>query len=319
MKTATIAGAMLRAGLVLGLAGVVPAALADDAQRLADINAAFTAGKYDEAVAEAKALLGATQDKDATIEARRVLAECYRKQGDWRAASGAYTALGRACPHGSEEKARYEAIGEVLRATNAKGVYGSAVSGGEKRPLSDDEALDDALAMWVEFQIKQFSNAASRVARVRNPADVLKIVKPLGEEARAVLSVAPDTARGKAARKQIQEETRKVALAASERLAQLCKAARSILEKKLHKYQPKMQKPWAFTNIEERDIAQTNKLCNQMAAAEAVFMESVADLAGPDEWSQAESIRAACTDRQATYRDLAKEFVVPEYTVEFIW
>ena len=319
MKTASIAGAMLRVGLVLGVAGGAGPALADDAQRLADINAALTAGKYEEAATQAKALIGETQDKDATLEARRVLAECLRKQGDWRAASGAYTALGRACSDGSEDQARYDAIGEVLRSTNAKGVYGPALSGGEKRPLSNDEALDDALAMWVEFQCKQFTTRAGRVARARSPADVLKIVKPLGEEARGILSVAPETERGKAARKQIEEETRKVAVAASEKLTQLCKAARSVLERKLHKYQPKMKTPWAFTNIEERDIAQTNKLCNQMAAAEAVFLEAVGDLTGSGEWPQAESVRAACTDRQATYRELAKQFVVPEYTVDFIW
>jgi hypothetical protein len=319
MKAASAVLSVSLVSLILGFLGLAAPARADDAQRLADINADLTAGKYEKAAEEAKAFIGETNDKDAVLEARRVLAECLRKQGDWRSASGAYTALSRACPEGSEDRLRYQAIGEVLRATNSAGVYGPALAQGEKRNLSNDEALNDALAMWAELQCKRFKSITARVARARSPADVLKLIKPAAEEARGMFAVAPDTKRGEAAQKAIQEQTRQMALTASAKLNQLCKAARSVLERKLHKYQPKMKTPWAFTNIEERDIEQTNKLCNQMAAAEQVFLETMADLAGAGEWPQAESIRGACTDRQATYRELASQFVVPEYTVEFIW
>lgn len=310
MKAASIGLAACLAGLVLGVSGVAQRARADDAQRLADINAELMAGKYEKAAEQAKAFLGGAKDKEAVVEARRILAECLRKQGDWRAASGAYTALSRACPEGSEDRLRYQAIGEVLRATNKDGVYTPSAAKGEKRNLSNDEALDAALAVWAEFQCKRFSSVCARLARARSPADVLKIVKPAAEEARGIYSVAPDTP---------PDDTRRVAQVASRKLTQLCKAARAVLERKLHKYQPKMKTPWAFTNIEERDIEQSNKLCTQMAAAEQVFLETVSDLSGTGEWPEAESIRAACTDRQATYRELASQFVVPEYTVDFIW
>jgi hypothetical protein len=310
MKAASTGLATCLVVLALGVPGVVRQASADDAQRLAEINAGLTAGKYDKAAEEAKAFIAESKDKDAIVEARRILAECLRKQGDWRAASGAYTALSRACEEGTEDRLRYQAFGEVLRATNKDGVYTPAAVKGEKRNLSNDEALEAALAIWAELQCKRFSSACARVARARSPADVLNILKPAAEEARAIYAVAPETS---------PEETRKLIQMADAKLNQLCKAARSVLERKLHKYQPKMKTPWAFTNIEERDIEQSNKLCTQMAAAEQVFLETVAGLSGAGEWPQAESIRAACTDRQATYRELASQFVVPEYTVEFIW
>jgi hypothetical protein len=312
MKTVSISIklATCLVGLALGFPGAARQARADDAQRLADINADLTAGKYDKAAEQAKAFIAECSDKEAIVEGRRILAECLRKQGDWRAASGAYTALSRACQEGTEAHLRYQAIGEVLRATNKDGVYTPAAAKGEKRNLSNDEALDAALGIWAEFQCKRFSIVCSRLARARSPADVLKIVKPAAEEARGIYAVAPDTP---------PDETRRVVQVASERLDRLCKAARATLERKLHGYQPKMKTPWAFTNIEERDIKQSNKLCMQMAAAEQMFLETVADLSGAGNWQQAESIRAACTDRQATYRELAKQFVVPEYTVDFIW
>jgi len=304
MKAVSIYLATVLAGVLVVLAGTGGSARADDAQRLADINADLLAGKYAKAAEEVKALLAQATDKDTTLEARRILAECLRKQGDWRNASAAYTGLSRACPEGSEDRLRYQAVGEVLRAVNGEGVYVPAAAKDEKRNLSDDAALDAALAIWAEFQCKRFASVCGRVSRARTPADVVKVVQSAAEEARGIYLVAPKTS---------PEETRKIALAANKRLTQLCNAARGALEKKLHQYEPKMNAPWSFTNVEERDIEKTNQLCIQMATAEQVFMESVADLAGTAEWSQAESVRAACTDRQETYRELSKEFVVPEY------
>jgi len=310
MKAVTIGRVTFLVGMLVGLAGLAQPVLAGDAQRLVDIGAKLTAGKYDEAAAEARAFISSTTDKEAIVEARRILAECLRKQGDFRSASGAYTALSRACQEGTEDRLRYQAIGEVLRSTNSAGIYGPAVAKGEKRNLSDDKALQQALGMWAELQCKQFKTVCARLARARSPADVVKIVKPASEEARGIFLVSPDTS---------PEETRRVALAASAKLNQICKGARGVLERKLHKYEPKMENPWTFTNVEERDIEQSNKLCNQMAAAEQAFLETVADLAGAGDWPDAESIRAACTDRQATYRELAKQFVVPEYETDIIW
>ena len=300
MKTAPIHLATVLAGVLVILAGSIGPACAADAQRLADINAELLAGKYAKAAEQAKALLAQTTDKDATREARRILAECLRKQGDWRNASAAYTGLSRACKEGSDNRLRYQAVGEVLRAVNGEGVYVPAAAKGEKRNLSDDAAL----AIWADFQCKRFASTCGRVSRARTPADVVKVVKPAAEEARGIYAVAPKTS---------PEATRKIALAANKRLTQLCNAARGALEKKLHQYEPKMNAPWSFTNVEERDIEKTNQLCIQMATAEQVFMESVADLAGTAEWSEAESICGACSDRQETYRELSKQFVVPEY------
>jgi len=309
MKTACIGFATFLICAMTVLPGAARAAVADDAQRLADIGAELMAGNYEKAATQAKAFLGETKEKDSIVEARRILAECLRKQGNWRAATGAYTALSQACPAGSEDRLRYGAIGDVLKVTR-DGVYGPAVATGEKRKLSDDKALDAALAMWAQFQCKKLKLVCSRLARARTPADVVKIVRPAAEEARGIFLVAPDTS---------PDEARRVAQVANTKLGQICKGVRSVLERKLHKYEPKMDDPWTFTNIEKRDIKQTHDLCSQMAAAEQAFQEALADLAGPGEWAEAESIRAACTDRQGTYRELSEEFVVPEYEVDIIW
>ena len=309
MKTACIGFATFLVCALTGFPGPARVAVADDAQQLADIGAELMAGKYEKAATQAKAFLAEAKDKEAIVEARRILAECFRKQGDWRAASGAYTALSRACPATSEDRLRYEAIGDVLKATR-DGVYGPAVATGEKRKLSDDKALDAALAMWAQLKCKILKSVCSRLARARSPADVVKIVRPAAEETRGIFLVAPDTS---------PDEARRVAQVASAKLGQICKGARSVLERKLHKYEPKMDDPWTFTNIEKRDIKKTQELCTQLAAAEQAFQETLADLAGPGEWSEAESIRAACTDRQGTYRELAEEFVVPAYEVDIMW
>jgi len=301
MKAACIGLATFLVGI---LAGPARPALADDVQRLADLDAELTAGHYEKAAAEAKAILGEASDADAIVEARRILAESLRKQGNWRAASGAYIALSRACPEGSEDRVRYEAIGEVLRTTNREGIYGPAVANGEKRKLSDDEALEEALATWAEFQCKQFKSFCSRLRRARSPADVVKIVRPAAEDARVIFLVAPDTP---------ADGPRRVAQAANAKLDRLCKAARGALERKLHKYEYKMENPWAFTNVEKRDLENTRNLCNQMSSAEQVFLESLTELAGPGTWPEAGAIRAASADRRATYNELAGEFEVPEW------
>ncbi|MEA3367634.1 MAG: hypothetical protein U9R68_05915, partial [Planctomycetota bacterium] len=164
MKTACIGFATVLICALTIFPGPARAAVADEAQRLADIGAELTAGNYEKAATQAKAFLAGAKEKDSIVEARRILAECLRKQGNWRAASGAYTALSRACPAGSEDRLRYGAIGDVLKVTR-DGVYGPAVATGEKRKLSDDKALDAALAMWAQFQCKKLKSVCARLAR----------------------------------------------------------------------------------------------------------------------------------------------------------
>ena len=48
-----------------------------------------------------------------------------------------------------------EAVGEVLRAVNGEGVYVPAAAKDEKRNLSDDAALDAALAIWAQQDLRR--------------------------------------------------------------------------------------------------------------------------------------------------------------------
>lgn len=93
----------------------------------------------------------------------------------------------------------------------------------------------------------------------------------------------------------------------------------SSLNAKLNGYKPKMNSPWAFTNVEKQDIVDTSTRCKQFAESEKGFQECLTHLAGPSEWADAERFKTDSAKRQAEYEKLAGEFVVPPYTTFIIF
>jgi hypothetical protein len=308
MRPATL---VLSTFTALALAAVppAPAAEADEAQTAATLAAELMAGNYEKAATDAKAFLMRAKDKEAITEARRVLAESLRKQGQWMSASGAYAALSKQFEAGSEDALRYEAIGDVLK-TTVNGVYKPMLTSGEKRQLSDDEALKAALAKWAEYRCERFKHFCTQLIRARSPQLVAEVVRPAAEEARAIYQVVPGTP---------AEESQKLAKMAGEKLGQIHVQVTGVLRAKMEKYKKKMDTPWSFTNVEKRDIAQTNEMCKQMAEAEVTYQGTLSDLGGGEGWAEATALRSESADRQAGYQQMAEEYKVPEYSVKYFY
>ena len=309
MRTVSWYGVVAMLGVAGAVAAPVWADAAAEAQRVAEIAGTFSAGDYAKAVDGAKRFLGGARDPESVTEARRILAESLRKQGLWRPAGGAYTALSRCCPKGSDDALKYGATADVLNAT-VNGVYKPAMASGEKRKLSDDEALEAALAKWAAFRCTRFKAQCSRLVGARSPQAVIAIVQPAAQEAHGIFVVAPETP---------ADEPRRLAKAAGAKLALIHRGVAATLHGKLKKYEKKMDEPWSFTNVEKKDIKQTSELCKQMAWAEKAFQENLGDLGGPGEWADGVAVTKESTERQAVYNQMAEQFVVPEYDIDYIF
>ena len=306
---------VLCAGVVLPAPGAEPGA-ADDAQRIAEIQAQMMAGKTDEAVAAARAFLKTTRDKDSKTEALRVIAEGLRKSGNWKGAVGAYRGLRDHFDKGSDDYVRFGAIADVL-AGSQNGIYkgGGTVKpppGTKPKLLSDDEALDAALALLAKSRCAKLKVRGTQLRRLRSPQEVMKVFGQAAEEARQIFLLGPDTPPG---------DARAVGKMASGRLAQIHSQVSPVLQKKLQGYQQKnkFRNPWSFTNVEKKDVKNTNIACKDMAASEKEFQTALANVTGPGEWAEGEALRAESAERAAAYEQLAEQYVVPPYTWGLIW
>jgi len=311
----------LTAILVLCAAGVMPAAraeagAAEDAQRIAEIQAQMMAGKTDEAVEAARAFLKTAKDEDSKTEALRVIAEGLRKSGNWKGAVGAYRGLRDRFDKGSDEYVRYGAIADVL-AGSPDGIYkaGGTVKpapGTEVKKLSDDEGLEAALALLAKSRCAKLKVRATQLRHMRSPQDVMKVFGSAAEEARQIFLLGPDTP---------PDDARAVGKMAGERLAQIHRQVSATLQRKLQGYQAKQKfkNPWSFTNVEKKDIKNTNAMCKDMAASEKEFQTALAKVAGSGEWAEGDALRTESAERAAAYDQFAEEYVVPKYTTIWGW
>jgi len=282
---------------------------AEEQQKSAEVQALLIAGKMDEAIEGAKQFLAGAQSDAARNEAMRLTAEAYRKKADWRQAIGAYARLRDRYDKGSQDFARYDAIAEILRASPT-GVYqpAGAPKAADGKTLADDEALVAAFARLADVRLAKLKPRALLLKRGRTPQEVVAGFAAAAEEARQVLVVAPDAA---------PDTARELAAAANARLQELAKAGTTVMEQKLHKYQPKMEAPWNFTNVEKKDVQGTQAACRELAQCERTFQESLLLVAGKGEWPEGDQIRKDSASRRASYEQLVKEFVIPGYiTIE---
>jgi hydroxylamine reductase (hybrid-cluster protein) len=104
-----------------------------------------------------------------------------------------------------------------------------------------------------------------------------------------------------------------------ERLQELAEGAIAQFRKKLQGYAPKMNSPWSFTNVEKKDIQRCNTMCVDLADVDRKFQEHLAKIGGPGEWPQREELKRESADRIRTYTQLSGEFVVPEYSIDYLW
>ncbi len=307
--------------LVLCAGGALPAAagelgIPDDAQRVAEIQAQMMAGNTDEAVKAARAFVKTTKDENSKTEAMRVIAEALRKKGDWRGAIGAYRGLRDRFDKSSDDYIRFTAIADVI-AGSQNGIYkgGGTVKpapGTQAKKLSDDEALDAALALLAKSRCTRLKSRGTQLRRTRTPQDVMNVFRLAAGEAREIFLLGPNTP---------PDDARAVGKMAAQRLAKIHAQVTVVLQKKLQGYQQKkkFQNPWSFTNVEKKDVKQTHQLCKDMGAAEKEFQTALFHVTGSGEWLEGDSFRTESNDRAAAYEQLAEAFIVPAYRSIWGW
>lgn len=135
----------------------------------------------------------------------------------------------------------------------------------------------------------------------------MKVFGPAAEEARQIFLLGPDTP---------PDDARALGKMAGGRLAQIHSQVSGVLQKKLQGYQQKkkFENPWSFTNVEKKDVKNTNIACKDMAASEKEFQTALANVAGSGEWAEGDAFRAESAERAAAYEQLAEQYVVPAYT-----
>jgi hypothetical protein len=286
----------------------------EDQQKAAEIATMLQAGNADQALEAAKAFLAKTRDEKAKTEAMRVVAECYRKKGDWKQAMPAYLKLRERYEKASDEYVRYDAIAEILRSSPG-GVYqppGATTTAAAAdvtapavgKTVSDDEVLAQALNRLAGFRNTRLKSRVAMVRRARTPQEVMSAFAPAAEEARQIFLLGPNVS---------PEAARELATVAGARLNELGKQVENACNAKFQRYKPKFDNPWSFSNLEEKDVANTSAQCKELAQCEKNFQESLFSVAGKGDWPEGDNLRKDSMDRRGVYDQLAGEFVVPEH------
>jgi len=288
----------------------------EELRKATEVQELFKAGRYDQAIEAGNKFLATSKDKYAMALALQAMAESMRKKGDWLLAQGAYQRLRGLYEKGSSDWVRSDAIAEVLKSSKggvylAPGAPTPAPGAPEAaRVLSDDAALAEALTRLAGYRFKGFKSRLPTLRHAKTPQEVLAVVKPMSEDAERIFNLAKDVS---------PEAPREIGTAAANRLKEVAAQIVPALKAKITGYKPKMDSPWAFTNVEKQDIQNVNTLCKQMAESEKGFQDCLTGLAGPGDWADAERLKTESTQRQAEYEQLAEQFVVPPYTVRFIY
>jgi tetratricopeptide (TPR) repeat protein len=294
-----------------GGAAAPAAGSSEEARRVAEIQALLTAGDFAKAIDAANTFLKTAKDENAKTDAVRIIADSYRKKGDWRMATGAYQRLRDRYPKGADDWIRSDAIAEVLRASptgvytaGAAGAAKGAASGGAATALSDDGALAEALARLAGFRGAKLKARVATIRRGTTPQQVMAAFSPAVDDAKQMFTLSPDAP---------SDAARETTLAAGTRMQELGTQIITALKAKLEGYQPKMRSPWSFTNIEKTDIKNAQTACKEMVEAEKNFQESIFTMAGKGDWPDADRLRKESTDRRAAYEEMSNKYVVPEY------
>jgi len=291
----------------------------DDRAKLAEFEGLFEAGKFDEVVEPARALLRITKDETVKTGAARLIAESLRKKGDWKLAGVAYAKLAEHYEKGSDDQVKATATGEVLLASPT-GVYppleaGAANAGAAAGPaapatstgqpaaanLADDAYLARALACLASIRAGKVKSRVATIKRARTPQEAQAAFADLAEELRQArvlsdgLSADPEQA---------------VAGAAGKQLADLGNQILATLNAKLAGFQAAIQKK-ALTLSQRKDMESCQALCTNLAKTEGSFQATADQLGGLSSSSDGAKLCSDSARRQSAYRELAQAFVPP--------
>ncbi|MBE3099445.1 MAG: hypothetical protein IMZ44_20195 [Planctomycetes bacterium] len=290
---------------------------ADEARKVAEMQAVLMGGEFDKALEQANAYLKTARDESGKTEGFRVLAEALRKKGDWRQAPSAYLRLRERFEKNSDDWIRCDAIAEILRSSPA-GVYQPAgalapkvaASGGTPATVADDSVLAEALTRLAGYRAGKLKTRIPAILRSATPQLVMGTFGPVSEEAKQIFALSADAP---------PDAAREVCAAAGNRLQSLGNQIIPALRAKLEKYQPKMTIYGTFTNIEKADFKNTQTACKEMADCENKFQQAVFLMAGKGDWPDAERMRKESGDRRASYEQFGNQFIVPPHFSMWGW
>jgi len=287
----------------------------EEGQKVAEIQAVLAAGEFDKAVEAANTYLKTARDDTSKTEAFRIIAEAYRKKGDWRQATSAYQRLRERFDKTSADWTKYDAVADILR-SSVNGVYQPPGAPSAKAPaaggqtLADDSVLADALAKLAGMRSQRLKSRAPNVARCTTPQQAVATLAPLAEEARQIFGLSADAP---------ADGPREVCMATGNRLQALGTQIIASLKAKLDRYQPKFANPWSLSNVDKADIKSTQAACKEMAEAESLFQKTLPTMAGKDSWPDQARLQQESTERRANYDQLAREYTAPTYYGGYGW
>ncbi len=135
------------------------------------------------------------------------------------------------------------------------------------------------------------------------------VLKPLMEEVRQIRTLSDTVG---------TDVPKELVAAAGARLGEVAGQIVPTLRAKYQGVRLKADRPWSYNNVEKKDILDTHALCLAMAESEKAFQDYV-DMAGNKETDEdLKKLAAASADRQQTYEQFARQFVVQEYTTHLI-
>ncbi|MEA3367635.1 MAG: hypothetical protein U9R68_05920 [Planctomycetota bacterium] len=269
-----------------------------------DIEAAFTSGDYDEAIALAKNFVRSAESGPLKTRAARLVANSQRKKKEWGLAQGAYLSLRDRYEKGSDEYVRAGAIAEILRAS-PKGVYHplAGASGGQAaKTLDDDAVLEEAMACLARNRAKRVELRLPRVKRTRTVQEVLQRFLPLAEEIRRLRVIWPEMS---------PSLERAAVQTAAMRLAPLSKKALAALREKDAYYKAILKKRGANSS-RQSEMLQYKAMCENLAASEESFLGTMDQLAGTSDWPEGQTLRQESEKRRDAYVKLAEALMPPK-------
>jgi len=285
-----------------------------EGQKIAEIQAIFAAGEFDKAIEAVNTFLKTARDDGAKTEAIRILADAYRKKGDWRQAATAYQRLRERFPKDSDDAMKYDGVADIMR-NSPGGVYTPPGSPPAKAPapgqtLSDDAVLADALTKLAAFRGLRMKTHINTVARGLTPQAVMAALQPMADEAKQIFCLSPSAP---------VDGPHEVCAAAGNRLQALSVQVAASLKAKLEKYQAKFASPWDFTNVEKADLRNAQNALKEMVDAETRFQQALPIMAGRGNWPDADRLRNESAARCTTYNQLIKECNIPPYIHDYYY
>jgi hypothetical protein len=275
------------------------AGVADERQKVTEMETLYAAGKYDEVIDAGRNFQRNARDPAAKIDATRLVADSLRKKADWKLAPSAYQKLRDCYEKGSDEYARYDGVCEVLRAAQ-DGVYLPSASAGSKT-IVDDPALADALNCIALARQEKLKSRIPGLARARTVQELVSLFAALIDDFRQARALSPSIS---------AEPEQQAAQAAAQRLAELGRAAvASLTARQADFKQAKATR--RLTSTQRKDMENCQSLCDDLARSEAAFQAALDKVGGAAGWADGARLRSDSAARQATYARMAPTFAPP--------